>query len=78
MRYIRTHIYRCCVVQLSEAEMEAMDEFLWGSVPTRDQALECIRQQSKRQKRKVWRFSRYPKMKWGKLIFYVFDGSHSE
>ena len=52
--------------------------FLWGSIPTKEQALDCIRQLNRRWKRKIWRFNLLPSFQWTMPIRYVFDGTHSK
>ncbi|KAK2177798.1 hypothetical protein NP493_579g01011 [Ridgeia piscesae] len=53
-----------------------MDFFLFGSLPTLEQAQECVEQQKHRHKRKLLNFHNYPVYKWPMPIIYKYDGTH--
>ena len=63
---------------MTKKEIRKMDFFLFGSLPTLEQAQECVEQHKHRHKRKLLNFHNYPVYKWPMPIIYKYDGTHGE
>jgi len=59
-------------------EVNEMDIFLYGSLPTPLQAMACVESHKHRHKRKILNFKELPTFKWPMPIIYKYDGAHSK
>ena len=65
-------------VQVTKKDIDEMDIFLFGSLPTLEQAEACVVLHKRRHKRKLLNFKNLPTFKWAMPIIYKYDGTHSK
>ena len=59
-------------------DVSEMDVFLFGSLPSLEQAEECVELHKHRHKRKLLNFKNVKETMWSMPIIYKYDGGHSK